>query len=107
MFKNKEIKLEKKRAEIEEKISELKNSKKNQIETREILKKEIESCSIEIDFLENFDNCFNVNDNFKRKIDLFSDSSRKKKNKKNPSHKDSSVELELLKISISHQVNIK
>ena len=99
---NKEVVLEKKRAEIEEKIKEIKISKKKLLENRSNLKLEIESGLIELNILRNFDNFYNMNDIYKKKVEYLNETY--KKHTKKTVQKRASMEIELLKITSNQQV---
>jgi hypothetical protein len=80
---NKEVSLEKKRSNMEQKINLMKFQKKRLIEKKENLNKEIDQVKIDIHFEENLENYVNLNEIYvKKKEEFFNENIKKKPSKK-------------------------
>lgn len=101
---NKEVSLEKKRANMEQKVNLMKFQKKRLIEKREILNKEIDQAKIDIHFEENLENYVNVNDLYNKKKEEFLQETLKKKSSKKTFHLMRRSSIELANFNLSFQV---
>ena len=101
---NKEVSLEKKRANMEQKVNLMKFQKKRLIEKRENLNKEIDQAKIDIHFEENLENYVNVNDLYNKKKEEFLQETLKKKSSKKTFHFMRRSSIEIANFNLSFQV---
>jgi len=103
---NKEVSLEKKRSNMEQKINLMKFQKKRLIEKRENLNKEINQAKIDIHFEENLENYVNLNEIYVKKKEEFFNESLKKKSSKKTIHGRRRSSIDISNFNLSFQVKL-